>query len=137
MYCTSPEEHKSDGALNELAFPAIMYNDGDLEQLFKEKSHTPSAQNESGNETCVVFLTGSTGFLGRHILLELLSSDLCDRVYCHVRGRSEGECVRGGGWEYICVCLRILWYTWYNMCVCLCLHMHMPVSVTVCECICL
>ena len=67
-----------------------MYKDRDLDQLFKEKGLTPSAQGESANGAGTVLLTGCTGFLGRHILLELLNSDLCDRVYCHVRGRDEG-----------------------------------------------
>lgn len=33
----------------------------------------------------VVLLTGSTGFLGKFILLELLKSKNCSRVYCLVR----------------------------------------------------
>lgn len=78
-----------------------MYKDRDLDQLLKEKGLTPSVQSESGNGAGTVLLTGCTGFLGRHILLELLSDDLCGRVYCHARGKDEGvwmwECMCGSG----------------------------------------
>ena len=76
-----------------------MYKDRVLEQLLKEKGLTPIVPSESGNGAGTVLLTGCTGFLGRHILLELLDSDLCDRVYCHVRGRDEGV------WVCTCMCV--------------------------------
>ena len=76
-----------------------MHKDRVLEQLLKEKGLTPSVPSESGNGAGTVLLTGCTGFLGRHILLELLNSDLCDRVYCHVRGRDEGV------WVCTCMCV--------------------------------
>lgn len=37
------------------------------------------------NEQTVVLLTGSTGFLGRYILWELLNSSNCSRIYCLCR----------------------------------------------------
>ena len=76
-----------------------MYKDRDLDQLLKEKGLTPSVQGESGNGAGTVLLTGCTGFLGRHILLELLSDDLCGRVYCHARGKDEGV------WTWVCMCV--------------------------------
>jgi len=38
-----------------------------------------------------VFLTGATGFLGIHVLAELLSSELTERVYCLVRAQSKQQ----------------------------------------------
>ena len=76
-----------------------MYKDRDLDQLLKEKGLTPSVHCESGNGAGTVLLTGCTGFLGRHILLELLSDDLCGRVYCHARGKDEGV------WTWECMCV--------------------------------
>lgn len=38
-------------------------------------------------DNAIVLLTGSTGFLGRFILLELLDSVKCDRVYAICRGK--------------------------------------------------
>ena len=82
--------------------------DIDLNAWLKREGLRPRVLPQSGvapaGGPVTVLLTGCTGFLGRHILLELLSSDLCDRVYCHVRGRSEGECVRGG-WLGVCGCV--------------------------------
>ena len=37
------------------------------------------------NEQTVVLLTGSSGFLGRYILWELLKSSNCSRIYCLCR----------------------------------------------------
>ena len=40
-------------------------------------------------ESNIVLLTGCTGFLGKFILLELLKSEKCSRVYCLIR-KNEG-----------------------------------------------
>ena len=92
--CTFLSSGRKSELSDALDFPAIMYKDRDLDQLLKEKGLTPNVQGESGNGGGTVLLTGCTGFLGHHILLELLNSDLCGRVYCHVRGRDEGVWVR-------------------------------------------
>ena len=68
--------------------------DVDLNAWLKQEGLSPRVLSEKGAASAggpsTILLTGCTGFLGRHILLELLNNDLCDRVYCHVRGRDEG-----------------------------------------------
>ena len=77
--------------------------DIDLKAWLKHEGLSPrilpekTAASDGGSST--ILLTGCTGFLGRHILLELLSSDLCGRVYCHARGKDEGV------WTWECMCV--------------------------------
>ena len=52
---------------------------------------TPRSGNETEDDPKTVLVTGCSGFLGRHLLLSLLQHPRCRKVYCHIRGKSEGE----------------------------------------------
>lgn len=41
-----------------------------------------------------VLLTGATGYLGNHILVELLRSSLCDKIYCLARSKRKTTAVK-------------------------------------------
>ena len=78
-----------------LTYPEIMYNDCNLDRWLKDESLVPKFNVETGNRNgnCSnnVLLTGSAGFLGRHILLCLLQDEECGKVFCHLRRKSEGR----------------------------------------------
>ena len=72
--------------------------DSDLELWVQSLTPSiPRSINGSGDGPKAVLLTGSFGFLGRHILLTLLQHPGCSRVYCHTLGRTKGERVGGMG----------------------------------------
>ena len=76
----------------------VMVEDSDLELWVQSLTPSiPRSINGSGDGPKAVLLTGSFGFLGRHILLTLLQHPGCSRVYCHTLGRTKGERVGGMG----------------------------------------
>ena len=77
-----------------LTYPEIMYSDCNLDKWLKDESLVPEFNVGTGNwienGSKNVLLTGSAGFLGRHILLCLLQDEKCGKVFCHLRRKSEG-----------------------------------------------
>ena len=58
-----------------------------LDNLKLHELRQTVGNRSTSKETCSVFLTGATGFLGRFILLELLQNNHCDRIYCLVQNK--------------------------------------------------
>jgi fatty acid CoA ligase FadD9 len=88
--CSSEASPKVEDSLG---YPEIMYNDCNLNKWLKDENLVPNFQTGTGsgseNGSKHVLLTGSAGFLGRHILLSLLSDKNCSKVFCHLRKRPD------------------------------------------------
>ena len=78
--------------------------DSNLELWMQSENLTPLIPisiSGTGDGPKTVLLTGCSGFLGRHLVLSLLQHPGCSRVYCHIRGKTNGEgsgkTIGGGG----------------------------------------
>lgn len=70
-------------------------NDSILYKDINQNIITPQTMPTLGSESIKnVFLTGSTGFLGAHILSDLCQASSVEKIYCLVRARSKKEAQR-------------------------------------------